>query len=1039
MSTNVSTGPVARDWHGPGPMHYVPDLDATALERALRDRVGGEIRFDEGSRALYAADGSNYRHVPIGVVIPRSVEDVVRAVAVCRSFGAPIVGRAGGTSLTGGCINVAVVLDFSKYVNRTNWIDPDARRASVQPGKVYDRLKDETERHGLVFAPDTSTHEYCGIGGMLGNNSCGVHSIMGHGTGRTSDQVHELDVLTYDGCRMTVGVTSDEEYGRIVREGGRKAEIYRRLRRLRDRYADLIRERYPKIPRRVSGYNLDDLLPEKGFHVGRALVGSEGTCVTILGATLDLVHDPRHRALLVVGYPDVFHAGDHVTEILRLGPVGLEGMDRILREDLAKKGMHPAEVEKLPEGRGWLFVEFGGDSAEEAVDQARRAMDALKKAKNPPSMTLFEDPEDQHKLWVVRKSGLGATARVPNEPGTWEGWEDAAVHPDDLGDYLRDFRSLLDDYGYHGSLYGHFGQGCVHTRITFDFSNPEGVARYGRFLDAAGELIVRYRGSFTGEHGDGESKAALLPKLFGPELVEAFREFKSIWDPTDRMNPGKVVNPYPPDHFLRLGPDYHPVDPSTVFKYPDDNGSLEYATERCVGVGQCRKDSGVMCPSYMVTREEKHSTRGRARLLNEMLRGDVIGPTWESEEVMEALDLCLACKACKNECPMNVDMATYKAEYVYHHYKGRLRPRAAHAMGFIYEWARLAAIAPQAANAVSHAPVLGKLFQRLGGITTEREMPAFAPRTFKQWWASRPPRNVGRPPVILWPDTFNNHFHPQTAIAAVEVLEHAGFEVLAPRQSLCCGRPLYDFGFLDTAKARLREVMDALHGPIEAGIPVVGLEPSCVSVFRDELVDLFPRDHMARSLARQTSTLGEFLSKHAEGGYEPPELHGDALVHGHCHHHSIMGMGGEAGVLGRAGVDFELLDSGCCGLAGSFGYEAHKYDVSVGAGERVLAPRVRAADPTTLIVADGFSCRQQIAHLTDRGALHLAQVLQMALREGPGGGLRPFPERPYQPLGRWDPTPGWAPAAVTAGAVALAGAALGGALTSALSQQDHRR
>jgi Fe-S oxidoreductase len=422
-----------------------------------------------------------------------------------------------------------------------------------------------------------------------------------------------------------------------------------------------------------------------------------------------------------------------------------------------------------------------------------------------------------------------------------------------------------------------------------------------------------------------------------------------------------------------------------------------------------------------------------------MLRGDLIGPTWQSDEVMEALDLCLACKACKNECPMNVDMATYKAEYVHQYYRGKLRPRAAYAMGFIFEWARLAAIAPQAANAISHAPGIGTLLQKLGGITTEREMPAFAPQTFTQWWAKRPPRNVGKPPVILWPDTFNNHFHPQTSIAAVEVLEHAGFEVLAPRQHLCCGRPLYDFGFLDTAKRKLREVMDALHDPIEAGVPVVGLEPSCVSVFRDELVELFPHDHTARSLARQTFTLGEFLSRQADDGYEPPRLDRKALVHGHCHHHSILGTNGEVDLLGRLGVDHELLDSGCCGLAGSFGYEAHKYDVSIGAGERVLAPRVREADPTTLIVADGFSCRQQIAHLTDRGALHLAQVLQMALRDGPDAPRTPFPERPYQALGRWDPTPSWAPSAVTAGAVALAGAAVGGVLSHALSQENDRR
>ena len=1018
-----------KDQAGPGPEAYLDRIDVGALERSLRERVDGEIRFDDGSRALYAADASNYRHVPIGVVIPQTVEAVVATVAACRDYDVPIVNRGGGTALTGATSNVAVVIDFSKYVNRTNWIDPDAKRASVEPGKVYDRLKDETEPHGLVFAPDTSTHQYCNIGGMLGNNSCGVHSIMGNGTDRTSDQVHELDILTYEGCRLTVSATDDDEYERIIHAGGRKAEIYRRLRRLRDRYADLIRERFPKIPRRVSGYNLDDLLPENGFHVARSLVGTEGTCVTVLGATLDLVPDPPGRVLLVLGYPDVFSAGDHIPGIMGFGPVGLEGMDQVLRDDLKKKGMHPKEVKELPEGGGWLFVEFGGRTRDEAAAKARDAMEHLEGVDSPPTMALFEDPEKQEKLWAVRKRGLGATARVPGMGDTWEGWEDSAVHPDVLGLYLRDLRELLERYDYRGALYGHFGQGCVHTRITFDFVDPEGVDTYRRFLDDAAELIVKHGGSFTGEHGDGESKAALLPKLFGPELVDAFHEFKSIWDPMDRMNPGKVVNPYPPQEYLRLGPDYHPDDPTTVFKFPEDRGSLEYATERCVGVGLCRKDTGTMCPSYMVTREEKHSTRGRAHLLNEMLRGELIGETWKSDEVMDALDLCVAYKACKSECPMSVDMATYKAEFVHHYYKRKLRPMSAYSMGFIYWWARLASLAPQAANAVSHAPGLGAILQKLGGITTERAMPAFAPRTFKQWWAGRRPRNVGKSPVILWADTFNNHFHPQTAIAAVEVLEHAGFEVLSPRQTLCCGRPLYDFGFLGTAKTLLQEIMTTLHDPIEAGIPIVGLEPSCISVFRDELVNLFPRDHTAQTLSKQVFSLGEFLSTHAPEGYEPPKLRRKALVHGHCHHKSIVGMKGEDDILTRAGVDVESLDSGCCGLAGSFGFEPHKYDVSVAAGERVLAPRVREADPETLIVADGFSCREQIAHLTDRGALHLAQVLQMALRDGPGGADGPLPERHFEPLGRWDPTPSWAPAAVTAGVGLLTAGALSYALT----------
>ncbi len=1008
---------------GPGPDHYAGDIDAQGLERTLRSRVDGEVRFDAGSKALYASDGSNFRHVPIGVVLPKSIEAVTETIAICRDYGAPIVNRGGGTGLTGNVINVAIVLDFSKYLNKTYWIDPDARRVSVQPGKVYDHLNDELLPHGLIFPPDTSTHEYNAIGGMIGNNSCGVHSIMGNKTGRTSDQIHELEILTYDGCRMTVGATSDEEFNRIVSAGGRKAEIYRRLRRLRDRYADLIRERFPKIPRRVSGYNLDDLLPENDFHVARALGGSEGTCVTILGATLDLVPNPPFRTLLVLGYPSIYEAADHVMAIMEHQPVGLEGIDKVIHDDMLKKELNIEDVQRLPEGNGWLMAEFGGETHDEAIAKAQEVMRQLKQGTDPPVMHVVEDPEDQHIIWHLRESGLGATARVPSMPDTWEGWEDAAVAPEKLGDYLRDFRKLLNRYNYHGALYGHFGQGCIHTRITFDFTNPEGVSNYHSFLEAAADLITKYGGSFTGEHGDGQSKSAMLPRLFGEELVEAFREFKSIWDPLGKMNPGKVVAPYSPDESLRLGPEYSPDDPATVFKYASDHGSFAYATERCVGVGKCRKDSGTMCPSYMVTREEKHSTRGRAHLLNEMLRGETIKGGWQSEEVKDALDLCLACKACKTECPMNVDMSTYKAEFFYHHYKNRLRPLAAYSMGYIMHWARLASIAPNLANAVTQAPVLGTLFQAMGGITTQREMPAFASETFQQWWKRRVPRNIGHPPVILWPDTFNNHFHPQTAKSAVEVLEHAGFEVLVPTSALCCGRPLYDFGMLDSAKRMLRQMMDELYEPIRAGLPIVGLEPSCVSVFRDELIELFPRDHLARSLSKQVFTLGEFLSEHAEE-YEPPQLNRKALLHGHCHHEAIMGVDGERAILKRAGIDFEALDTGCCGLAGSFGYEPEKYDVSVAAGERVLAPRVREADPKTLIIADGFSCRQQVAHLTDRGALHTAQVLQLALREGSDGAGRSIPERDYQALGQWNPAPNYAPMSLALGAGVLAGGLL---------------
>jgi FAD/FMN-containing dehydrogenase/Fe-S oxidoreductase len=968
-------------------------VDADRVEADLRRAVRGEVRFDRGSRALYATDGSNYRQVPIGVVIPGDVDDVVATVAVCRKHGVPVLSRGGGTSLTGGCCNVAVVMDYSKRLNRVLWVDPDRRLARVQPGTPLDHLRHEAEKHGLTFAPDPSTHQYCTLGGMIGNNSCGVHSLLGLGSGRTSDQVDELEILLYDGARLTVGATNEDELQAIIAAGGRRGEVYASLRDLRDRYADEISRRYPdlrEVPRRVSGYNLDDLLPERGFHVARALSGTEGTCVAVLEAQVHLVPSPRSRSVLVLGYPDVFSAADHIGEVLEARPSGLEGIDDVLVKDMKKKNIHPKDITLLPPGNGWLLVEFGGETRDESDDKAHRLMERLKQKGDAPSMKLFDDEAEEEHLWKVRESGLGATARIPGEPDAWEGWEDSAVPPLKLGGYLRDLRALLDKYRYTGALYGHFGQGCVHTRISFDLKTAAGVEHFRKFLDEAGDLVVGYGGSISGEHGDGQSKAALLPKMFGPELIRAFGEFKAVWDPDNRMNPHKVVDPYLPGENLRLGPHYHPPQVETHFKFPHDHGSFPYATERCVGVGQCRKDdTGTMCPSYMVTREDSDSTRGRAHLLFEMLQGDPLNGGWKSEPVKRALDLCLACKACKTECPMNVDMATYKAEFLSHYYEGRPRPRHAYAMGLIHRWARLASLAPGVVNLVTHLPVVGKALQALGGISTRRSMPSFAPETFTAWFRRRGPRNEGRPKVLLWPDTFNNHFHPQTAIAAVEVLEAAGFRVAIPGRPLCCGRPLYDFGMLGKAKDLWREVLDALRPEIEAGTPVVGLEPSCVAAFRDELVNLYPMDEDARRLSASTFILSEFLAEHAPD-FRPPTLRRKAIVQKHCHHDHVMTFKDENEVLQKLGLDFEVMNWGCCGMAGSFGFEAEHYDVSVAVGERGLLPAVRGADDDTLIIADGFSCREQIAQCTDRQALHLAEVIQLALE---GGAADAYPER----------------------------------------------
>ena len=1032
----------------PPPAHSA-QLDASVLEAALRRHLRGEVRFDSGSRALYATDGSNYRQVPIGVIVPRDKEDVLATVALCRDHGAPLLARGGGTSLAGQCCNSAVILDFSKYMASILEIDPVCRIARVEPGVVLDSLRAEAEKHHLTFAPDPATHDRCTLGGMIGNNSCGVHSIM---AGKTDDNIESLDVLTYDCQRMHVGATSADDFDRFIREGGRRGEIYAGLKSLADRHGEQVRRQFPNIPRRVSGYNLNHLLPENGFHVARALVGSEGTCVTILEATCRLVESPPSRVLLVIGWPDIYICADHVPQIMEHRPIGLEGLDDIMVNASRRKGVNLEGLALLPEGGGWLMVEFGASTTDEAEAQARHLMEVLDRFPAPPSMRLFADPRMARRIWEVRESSLGVTSHVPGEPLRWEGFEDSAVAPDKLGAYLRDLRTLMQEFHYEGSFYGHFGHACVHTRMDYDLESTDGVRKFRQFMEEAADLVVRYGGSLSGEHGDGQARAELLPKMFGPELMQAFREFKTLWDPNWKMNPGKLIEPYRLDENLRLGAGYDPWQPETHFKFPDDHGSLAAATLRCVGVGKCRRDEGgVMCPSFRVTRDEEHSTRGRAHLLWEMTKRDVIKDGWQNEAVKESLDLCLACKGCKSDCPVGVDVATYKAEFLSHYYETNRRPMNALALANFDIWVRAASHVPGLVNLTTQLPGLRDLAKLAGGIAAERRIPAFAPETFKQWWKNdrrgaslrgtdkcvRPHVSRGNS-VLLWADTFNNHFLPSTAKAAAEVLEAAGFDVTVPRAHLCCGRPLYDVGMLDRAKSLLLQIMDELLAEIEAATPIVVLEPSCAAVFRDELTNLFPKDERAQALSKQVFLLSEFLEQRANK-FPLPKLPRRALIHGHCHHKAIMKMTAEESVLKRLGINFTAPAPGCCGMAGAFGFEKEKYELSKAIGELELLPAVRQVPTDWLIVADGFSCREQIAQETDRHALHLAEVLQMALREAtetPEGFPMFDPAPQHYPEDAWmRPHQAAIEKSMKRTGLAVAGIAAGAALLFALARR----
>lgn len=956
------------------------DFDTAGLARTLAARCSGEVRFDAAYRRVYSTDASNYRQLPLGVVLPKTADDVIAAIATCREFNAPVLPRGGGTSLSGQTCNVAVVIDLSKHMNRVLEIDPDRRLARVQPGAILDDLREAAEEHHLTFGPDPATHSRCTLGGMIGNNSCGVHSVM---AGKTDANVIALDVLSYRGVRMDVTSLSEEGLEGAVARGGPTGALLASLRDLRQRYVNEIRSGFTDIPRRVSGFDLPHLLPEKGFNLPAALVGVEGTCVTVLEATLKLVSSPPGRSLLVLAYPDVFAAADAVMEILEFEPIGLEGMDDRLMADLRARRMHASEVDLLPRPAkgpgGWLLVEFGGDTERESRDRADKLMDHLKLSLARPATRLCQSGAEAKRLWEVREAALGAGALVPGRFMRWPGWDDSAVAPRDMSAYLRDLQKLMDRYEYDGAFYGHFGEGCLHVRYNFDLRSEDGIKKYRGFLCDAADLVVSYGGSLSGEHGDGQSHGELLNKMFTPELMRAFREFKAIWDPDGKMNPGKVIEPLPLDRDLRLK-GYGGRETATVFEYPDDGGQFSNAVLRCVGVGKCRQhDAGTMCPSYIATRDEMHSTRGRARLLFEMVRDGPKRNGWRDQGVRESLDLCLACKACKSECPVGVDMATYKAEFLSHHYRGRVRPRAAYSMGLIHWWARLASVAPGSVNGMGRAPVLAAALKWAAGVSPRRTLPPFAPTTFKRRFRNRAESpGARRTRVVLWPDTFNNHFHPEVAMAAAEVLEACGFHVVVPEDTVCCGRPLYDFGMLDLARHLLRRTLQVLHDEIQEGTPLVVLEPSCASVFRDELVNLFPRDESARRMSDQTFLLPDFLELRASRHTWKP-VGGLALVQGHCHQQSIFDMKAETSLLNKLGIECDLPDAGCCGMAGAFGFDREHYEVSVAIGERGLLPAVRRAPEETLILADGFSCREQIRQLAGRQPVHVAEVLGRAI------------------------------------------------------------
>jgi FAD/FMN-containing dehydrogenase/Fe-S oxidoreductase len=942
-------------------------VELASVEHALRTALRGDVAFDAGARALVTMDASNYRRVPAGVVAPADAEDVAAALAVCREHGQPVVPRGGGTSIAGQATGTGIVLDFTRSMNAILDVDPEARTARVQPGVVLDDLRAAAAPHGLTFGPDPSTHSRCTLGGMIGNNACGSHSVA---WGTTADNVLALDVLTYRGeqVRMDGGLPD-----------GRSPQLRDSLRELADRHLALLRTGFPQLPRRISGYALDALLPERGRNAASAFTGSEGTLGVLTEATVRLVPAPAARVLVVLGYPDESAAADAAPLLLPQRPLTVEGMAADLVGDAAGS---------LPPGGAWLFAEVGGDDPDHALARARELCRAA--ADGVTGHAVVADPARQRALWRIREDAAGTATRMPDGSEAWPGWEDCAVPPSRLGAYLRDFRALLADHGLRGAPYGHFGDGCVHVRIDFDLVDKAGVARFRRFSEAAADLVVSHGGSLSGEHGDGQARAEFLPKMYGPDLIALFSDFKQLWDPDRGMNPGMLVRPDAIDSNLRFAvlpaPGRRPVD--VEFTYPDDEGDFSAAVRRCVGVAKCRTaaahsgGSDVMCPSFRATGDEQHSTRGRARLLHEMLAGEVVTGGWRSEEVRDALDLCLSCKGCRSDCPVGVDMATYKAEFLHHHYRRRPRPRAHYAMGWLPLWLDAAAPLARPLNALGRTRSIAWLVKRFGGLAPERELPELASETFTRWWDGRSPNEGHRHPtgrqVVLWPDTFTDHLSPAAGRAAVRVLEAAGLRVTTPPAGVCCGLTWVSTGQLDRARAVMLRTLDRLEPLLDAQLPLVVLEPSCAAALRADLPELLgSAEPRAARLASSVRTFAETLEEYAPE-WDPPRLDRAVVGQTHCHQHAVLGDAADRRLRERAGLTGELA-GGCCGLAGNFGFEAGHFAVSAACAEEALLPAVRAADPGAAVLADGFSCRTQLAQLGGVRARHLAELLAEGL------------------------------------------------------------
>ncbi|MFD3744645.1 FAD-binding and (Fe-S)-binding domain-containing protein [Nocardia sp. NPDC058633] len=925
------------------------DRSSEKLAGELRTRLDGSVDASVRRRVEYSSDASNYRVRPAMVVFPRGEDDVAATMTFAHENGLSVTARGAGTSVAGNAIGPGIVVDFSRHMHAVRAVDVEARTATVQPGVVLSDLQRRLRPHGLRFGPDPSTQDRCTLGGMIGNNACGPHALA---WGRTADTVRELCVLDGTGQHRTLGADLAAVPG---------------LAKFTTANLAVLRTELGRFDRQASGYGLEHLLPERGSSVAKAFVGSEGSCGLLLEAEVALTPIPAATVLTVLGYPDIASAADDIAAVTGCAPIAVEGIDAGL-VDVVRA--HRGTVPELPRGRGWLFVETAGASPAQALAAARR----LCAQSNADDHRIVTDPAATAALWRIRADGAGLAGRTPDGKPAWPGWEDAAVPPENLGTYLREFASLTSDYDVRGLLYGHIGDGCIHVRL--DFPITDAPRRFRSFLFDAAQLVVRHGGSLSGEHGDGRARSELLEVMYSPAARAAFAGFKSLFDPENILNPGVLVAPRPVDDDLRVA-GLSPV-PSLGFALSTDSGDLSTAVHRCVGIGKCRADThgagGFMCPSYLATADEKDSTRARARVLQEVVRGEL---DWRAPAVEQSLDLCLSCKACASDCPAGVDMATYKSEALYRRYRARLRPLDHYVLGRLPHWLAIAQHFPRLANALAARPRLRRAGMRLVGIDPRRDVPRLAPKSLRRTWSDNndptEADETSTPEVMLWIDTFTDTFDPEIATAARQLIEQLGHRVRIPKDRVCCGLTWISTGQLDGARTRLRATLDVLADHAAAGGPIVGLEPSCTAALRADLPELLPDDPRAKQVAAAVRTLAEFLLEHPT--WQPPRRpHDTVVVQPHCHQHAVGGFDAERRILAAMGVTVAEL-AGCCGLAGNFGMQRGHYDVSVAVAENALLPALREAPPNAVFLADGFSCRTQADQLAHTPGLHLATYL----------------------------------------------------------------